>query len=168
MGMVATTDGSSGTAHTIFVQPRGPAALRPILTSAYTNATTSMTSITGLSFPVNAGTNYVVTCQLMFKGSASTAGMDLQFTGPSSPTVVTINLVETTTSEASAVLYSNSTNAFGSPVGPSSLGSTSVDMPATITLGLVNGSSSGTVQLQAKANGTGTVTIEAGSFCTMQ
>jgi hypothetical protein len=168
VGIVETTDSSSSTSHTILVQSRAPAALRAILTSAYTNSTTAMTNVTGLSFPLDANTNYTVACQLMFKGSATTAGMDLQFTGPSSPTAVTISLVETTTSGASAALYAASTNAFSAPVGPNALGTTAADMPANVTLGLINGPSPGVIQLQAKANGSGVVTIEAGSFCTMQ
>jgi hypothetical protein len=42
--------------------------------SAYTNAMTNFTSVTGLSFTVAAGRNYKVECRITWQGSATTAG----------------------------------------------------------------------------------------------
>jgi hypothetical protein len=39
------------------------------------------------------------------------------------------------------------------------------DMPMTLEFGIVNGSTAGTVNLQAKSNGAGTITFEAGASC---
>lgn len=140
---------------------------RIVLTgSAYTNATTTFSTVTGLSFSVSANTNYVVTCQLLFQGSATTAGPKFQFTGPASPTAVAIGVVgdvsATALDDGTATAFSSAITALGT------LTSTATNLPTTITLGVLNGANAGTVALQAAANGSGTLTIQPGSFCTIQ
>ena len=39
---------------------------------------------------------------------------------------------------------------------------------AYVKMGLRNGTTAGTVQVQGSATGTGTVTVQAGSYCTME
>ena len=139
--------------------------------SAYTNATTGFTSVVGssgqtLSFSVEASTNYVMNCQILWSASAATAGPKFQFTGPASPTAVqysvTTGVTATTTGDAGATAFSTSLNASGATVTASTL------IPSELSLGLVNGTTAGTVTLQAAAQGTGTLTIEPGSYCTLQ
>jgi hypothetical protein len=139
--------------------------------SAYTNATTSFTSVVGgsgqtLSFSVEASTNYYMTCSILWSASAATAGPKFQITGPSSPTAVQYSVLQavtaTTDGTAGAVAFSTSLNASGTTVVAST------NEPASINMGLVNGSTAGTVTVQAAAQGTGTVTIQPGSYCTLQ
>jgi len=139
--------------------------------AAYTNATTAFTSVVGgagqtLQFSVEANTNYILTCQILWSASGATAGPKFQFTGPASPTAVQYSVMQavTATSDgtAGATAFSTSLNASGGTVV------TTTNEPATLQLGLVNGVNAGTVVLQAAAQGSGTLTIQPGSFCQLQ
>jgi hypothetical protein len=68
----------------------------------------------------------------------------------------------TALADAAATAFSTALTTLGT------LADTGVNHTGIITLGLVNGVNAGTVQLQAAANGSGTVTIAVGSYCTMQ
>jgi hypothetical protein len=136
--------------------------VRAILTSAYTNATTKASNITGLSFSAAANTNYSWTCDLYFQGSARTAGLDITVTGPASP-----NNVFYSYDEGSGVTSANSgvANAFATKITGNATVNAATNLHARIALGLINGANAGTVQLQGSATGAGTVTIQPGSFC---
>lgn len=138
--------------------------------SAYTNATTGFTSVTGLSFSVEASTNYYMTCQLTWQASASTGGLKVQITGPASPTAVAINYTQTATTSATvaATFTSESATAFSTSLSDTLSVTTATNMPSVLTMGLVNGANAGTVQVQAAADGAGTVTIQPGSSCQLQ
>ena len=138
--------------------------------SAYTNATTGFTSVAGgsgqtLAFTVAASTNYVVTCNILWQGSAGTAGPKFQWTGPASPTAVTASMHSPVTT---ATYLDATATAFSSPMADTGTITTATNFNAVVTLGLVNGTTAGTATLQAAANGTGTLTIEPGSFCEIQ
>ena len=137
-------------------------SLRMMLTSTYTNATTTASNITGLSFLVAANTNYTWTCNLYYQGSASTAGLDITITGPASPTNVFYSYDEDTGAKS---LNSGVANAFGTKITGNLTVLAMTNLHATVTLGFMNGANSGTVQLQGSATGVGTVTIQPGSFC---
>lgn len=137
------------------------------LTTTYTNATISTyTSITGLSFPISASRNYHAYCRILWQGSAATASPTYQFTGPSGAaaifatllTPITINSLEAQTVLTYVTTLANTSGAV-TPV------SNFVD---TIDVSILNGANAGTVQLQAHATGSGTLTISAGSFCQAQ
>jgi hypothetical protein len=142
-----------------------PLPQRAILTSAYTNATTTASNITGLSFTVSASRNYTAVCHLYYQGSARTAGLDVTVTGPASPTSVFYSYDGNATG-------SSLTNSVASAFGTKLTGNTTVmattNLHATVTVGLRNGANAGTVQVQGSATGAGTVTLQAGSFCTVQ
>lgn len=143
----------------------GNAPTVTFVTSAYTNATTTFSNVTNLSFAVVASKNYKATCRITWQGSASTAGPKYQFTGPAAPTAVAVGMnsvvTATTTTAASAV-------AFSSPVANAGTVTATTNFTDTIDIGLVNGANAGTVQLQAAANGVGTLTIQPGSYCSVQ
>jgi hypothetical protein len=136
--------------------------VRTILTSAYANATTTASNVTGLSFSAAANTNYSWTCDLYFQGSAGTAGLDITVTGPASPTSVFYSY-----DEGSGVTSANSgvASAFATKIAGSASVAATKNLHARVTLGLINGANAGTVQLQGSATGAGTVTIQPGSFC---
>lgn len=127
------------------------------LTSNYTNATTGMTSVTGISFAVAANTNYQIIYEGAYQTSATTANLSLQWTGPASPTAVTYTLevAETATTlgaETVATAFSTALSATGTPT-------TATNLKVRSVLTLINGANAGTVQLQAAATGVGTITI---------
>jgi len=140
--------------------------------TAYTNATTSFTSVVGssgptLAFTANASTAYSGSCYLVYSASASTAGPKIQFTGPSSPTAVLysslfqLTATPTYADSAAASAFSTSQSA-GTAVTATTL------LAARINFSLINGTTAGTVTLQAAAQGTGTLTIEPASYCIFQ
>lgn len=134
-------------------------------TSAYTNATTTFSSVTGLSFSVEASTNYKMECHLYFQGSVTTAGIKAQITGPASPTAVNISLHQPLT----AGTYNDAVaTAFSSSLGVTTAITATTNFEAVLTMGLLNGVNAGTVQVQLAAEGTGTLTNNTGSYCTLQ
>ena len=138
---------------------------RGIATSTYTNATTTASNITGLSFAVAASTNYSIHCDLYYQGSAATAGLDITVTGPASPTSVFYSYDEFPTATTSQTAVANS---FGTKlIGNASVTATT-NLHAIVAIGLVNGANAGTVQVQGSATGAGTVTVQAGSSCQIQ
>lgn len=132
--------------------------------SAYTNATTTFSNVTGLAFPIAASQNYHMVCRITWQGSAGTTGPKYQFTGPGSPTAVAVGLnspiTAATAANASAV-------AFSSPVANAGTITTATNFTDTVDVAVVNGTTAGTVQLQAAANGVGTLTIQPGSSCSV-
>lgn len=139
--------------------------------TAYTNATTGFTSVVGssgqtLSFSVEASTAYVMDCTLIYQSSVSTAGPKFQMTGPASPTSVAIAVSGATNTTA---IGDGVVVAFSTPITSlGTAGATATNFPVTVTMGLNNGTNAGTVTVQAAANGTGTLTIQPGSYCTLQ
>lgn len=135
-------------------------------TPAYTNATTSFTSVPALAFPVVGNHTYTATCQVVFQGSATTAGPKFQITGPASPTNVLFAVDGATGSAAyaaaTATAFSSAVTAFGT------LGAATTNYVAHLSVTVINGVNSGTVQLQAAAVGSGTLTIQPGSYCIQQ
>lgn len=132
--------------------------------TAYTNATTSYTSVPGLAFYAQPYHNYHMECTIVWKASANTAGPNYKITGPSSPTASAVGAWFNVTSST----YSTAVAALGTAVTNGGTVTTSTDFPDKLSLTLVNGANAGTVQVTAAANGTGTLTIEKGSACTVQ
>ena len=137
----------------------------PQVTSAYTNATTTFSSVLPLYFFANAGGNYRFVCRITWQGSATTSGPKYQFTGPASPTSVAVgmNSVVTATTTIAA-----SATAFSTAVANTGTITATTNFTDVVDVGLVNGSTAGLVQLQAAANGSGTLTIQPGSYCILQ
>jgi hypothetical protein len=143
---------------------------KAFVTSQYTNSSSGYTNVTGLSFSVAASTNYQITCNLIYQTGTATVGPNFQWTGPSSPTAVAAGLtILGSTSAAIVRSYGNHGTAFSNTTLTPTYASfvTATDFPATVTFSLINGSNSGTIQLQAENNATGTITIQIGSSCEM-
>jgi hypothetical protein len=58
--------------------------------------------------------------------------------------------------------------AFSSGVANSGTITATTNFTDTVTLGVVNGANGGVIQLLGAANGTGTLTIQPGSYCVVQ
>ena len=136
-----------------------------MLTSAYTNATTTASNITGLSFSAAANVNYTMRCTLYYQGSAATAGLDITVTGPASPTSVFYSYDENATATS---VQSSVASAFATKLTGNATVTATTNQRAAVTIGLRNGANAGTVQLQGSATGAGTVTVQPGSFCLVQ
>ena len=137
---------------------------RAILTDTYTNATTRASNVNGLSFTVSASRNYTAVCHLYYQGSGRTAGLDVTITGPASPISVFYSYDE----GARTTLTNSVASAFNTKLTGSSTIIAKTNLHATVTIGLRNGANAGTVQVQGSATGSGTVMVQAGSFCMVQ
>jgi len=134
-----------------------------VLTSQYTNSTTTFTTVSPFSFPVSANKNYNYSCHLFYQ-AAATGGLNIQFTGPASPTAVVYGLNDpsaaTTFNGSVATAYSTS---LGQVVGTAA-----TNFDAIVSFGLVNGTNAGTVALQAKSSAAVQLQIQPGSYCQWQ
>jgi len=170
---VATLDPTSITSNHTYTFPDSsgtllvgvtPTGNRVSVSGVYTNATTTPSNITGLSFSAVANTTYGMTCQIYYQGSVSTAGLDITITGPASPASVFYSYDEHPTGSS---VTTSVANAFATKLLGNAAVTTTTNLHAIVTLGLVNGANAGTVQVQGSATGKGTVTVQPGSFCTL-
>lgn len=143
-------------------------ATKGIVTSAYTNATTGQTAITGLSIPVAANTNYALHCALIWQQSAL-GSLIVSSTGPAAPTHVTAESVGAPNPGAgSPFLQATDGTTFGFTLTVGIAGTTATDLYSTVELGVLNGANAGTFQLTAASTTGATLTIQPGSYCTAQ
>lgn len=137
--------------------------------AGYTNATTTFSNITGLSFAVAASTNYHATCYLTWSpGGATTVGPKYIWTGPASPTAVTATgiLAKTVTT---ASYLSVAVASFATTLDDAVAVTASITQTDVVSIGVINGVNSGTVQLQAALHSaSGTYTLANGSYCSVQ
>ena len=136
-----------------------------MVASAYTNATTTATNITGLSFSVAVNVNYAMRCDLYYQGSTTTAGLDITLTGPASPKSIFYSYDESATATS---VQSSVANTFATKLTGKATVTAITNQRAVVTMGLRNGANAGTVQVQGSATGAGAVTVQPGSFCTLQ
>ena len=136
------------------------------LTSNYTNATGAFTSVTGLTFTPEASTKYHMHCNLIWSASAATAGPEYQITGPTTPTNVVIQMASAVTSSTVATAAVTAFSTALNPVG--AIVTTGTPEYSTLDMDLINASSTTAIQVQAMNEGTGTLTIDAGSACQLQ
>lgn len=104
------------------------------------NANTTYADLTGLSFSVAAGENWVFMCGLFATAASATPNMKFTFTGPATPTAVTFGAVG-----SGIPITSGYQAAFGSDCVY-----TKIAVPEILWLGghLRNGANAGTVQPQ--------------------
>jgi hypothetical protein len=160
--MKSYTSGASTTES--FVQ----ASQKTMLTSAYTNATTSATTI--MSFAVDASTSYVLRCHGLWK-SATGGYFGFGMTGPTTPTLVTYNFVKTNTLSSAAptrLEYNGSGASYPTGIGETAVSTAATDMAFDMEIGFTNGTTAGTLAITGLTVSADTLTVEAGSFCVMQ
>jgi hypothetical protein len=160
----ATVSGTSDLRSLFLFPPAGGVGMSTYLTgSAYTNATTGFTSITPFAFPIAASQTQHLMCTITWQGSAGTTGPKYQWTGPGSPTAVLFSTWSNVT--VSTYLTAATVVAFSTPFANTGTVTAATNFTDTIHLIVVNGTTAGTLQLQAAANGVGTLTIQPGSSC---
>lgn len=149
----------------------GPISSTPVsfyVSPTYTNATTTFSSVTGLAFAVNPNGVYHVTCHITWQANvALTASPKYQWTGPNAST---LTMLSNLTSSIGLTTFATSTittysTLLAQTASAGLLGTNFIDV---IEFALINGANVGTVQLQAAANGVGTLSILAGSNCIVQ
>lgn len=134
-----------------------------------TSSDSAYTQVTDLDFNIIPSTDYTVTCKLLTSAAAGTTGLQLQVTGPASPTEVTKTrnyhnnsaAAWTTTTQTAF----DATNADDGATGSCSTSRCQTDVMVVIR----NGSTGGTVELaiQSEVNGSA-VTVYRGSYCDIQ
>lgn len=136
------------------------------LTAQYTNSTTGFTTIgtPNIAFPVNANQSYTADCHLYYQ-AAATGGLNIQFTGPASPTAVIYGLNDPVSN--SAFGGDSVATAFSTSLG-SVVTTAATNFDAAVSFSLINGANAGTVTLQAKSSAAVQLQIQAGSFCQVQ
>lgn len=133
---------------------------------AYTNATTTMSNVTGLGLDVQASTTYHITCTIVWQQSTSNDGIQYQFTNSGGGG--TNILFGLTTYGTATTLQNKVATAFSSALTNSLATITNVtNFIDTLTLNFTSGAA-GVIQLQAAATVGGTITIATGSSCTRQ
>jgi hypothetical protein len=164
----------AGAASQLITFASAPASLQTVpqtvyANAGYTNATTTFSNITGLSFAVAANTSYHATCSLTWNpGGATTVGPKYIWTGPASPTAVTaagiLSKTVTTNSNLSVAAAS-----FATTLDDAVAVTASITQTDTLSIGVINGVNAGTVQLQAALHSaSGTYTLSQGSYCSVQ
>lgn len=129
--------------------------------TAFTTASTAFQNVTGLSFPVLANKQYQVMYWLV-TNKTDANGMQIQFTGPASPTKIFIRHLGssgnvTTTSLDIITAFSSPPSIFNNYSGDGFAFSSAAAL-------LSNGANAGTVQIQLRAVTGGTAKIYAGSW----
>lgn len=138
-------------------------AFRPCLTaflaSDYTNATTTLSNVTGLTFDMEPNATYEVELVATFQSSVNTTGIGLAFDVPT---------LGTARGTFFHVLANTGTITAGSQISDaavagvtSGLPSATTDVPIFGKWIITTGSNAGACQLQAKAETTGTVTLKS-------
>jgi hypothetical protein len=145
-----------------------------VLHTSFTNSNTTFTTVSdgtrSWSWPVAASQDYVLDCTLTYQGAtAVTNSPNIQITGPASPTAVSYTFEGTGNTTAPNFASANA-NAFSTSLDPfGSLVSDTATYTAHIYMGLANGTTAGTVAVQAKnTTGTDVMTIFLGSSCRFQ
>lgn len=126
-------------------------------------------TLTGLSFSVAANTNYVISCSFQYVVSGTNTGTpNWTVTGPASPTQVSVNVFQTGAAATAVVQAQQTAAAFPTQIGAVNVTTVTSQDQASMVIMLQNGANAGTVQIQAGAQGIGTVTFTAGqSACVM-
>lgn len=137
--------------------------------AAYTNSTTGFTAVTGgageaFLWNVDASDQLNVTCHLYYQ-AAATGGLNIEFTGPASPTAVRYGLLLPVTTGTAPI--SSEAAAYSTSLG-AVVGTAATDFDAIVSFSLVNGATAGNVTLLAKSSAAVALTIQPGSYCQSQ
>lgn len=165
-GMTGATSGGTAMSTTlVLVQLMlgggGPQTIT--LSSQYTNSTTGFTNVTGganFAFAAAANATYSMSCHLYYQ-AAATGGLNIEFTGPASPTAVAYGLDDPS---AATTFNSSVATAYSTSLGQV-VGTATTNFDATVSFSLINGSTGGTVQMLAKSSAVAQLQIQTNSYC---
>jgi hypothetical protein len=151
---------------TIAASGGGGGGSQQILASNYTNATTTASNISGMSWSIAANASQTLKCWLPYSNSTGTGGLQLTVSGPGSVAGGVYELRYDATGEHN--IGSNGIGAWPSSIGNSDVSGSNIQLGAEFYFQFTNGTTAGTLQLQAENMGTGTLTIWAGASCILQ
>jgi len=131
--------------------------------SDFTTTSTTFVDATGLSFPVLANKNYALSLHLLTNKNDAN-GLQIQITGPASPTKLFYRITSITTGLTASV--TDNLTAFSTPstTGNTFNGDGWICINPTPFAFFSNGANAGTVRLQLRAVTGGTAKIYAGSW----
>lgn len=117
--------------------------------SAFTSAT--LADVTGLGFAVRASTRYGFRFMLHYQSAATTTGIAVGLTCPIGATLLSavVHIYGRTTAASSGAAFQGFINASGGSVTSDQVAAATTNYPAIIEGSFVNGTSAGTLQLQA-------------------
>lgn len=141
---------------------------KTMLLSTYTVSNSTMTNMTGLSFPVGANQNYGVICSLIYQVSSTSSVPQIQFTGPASPTNVFYSALWQLSIGGTAPAYTGAVSSAFNTIDGEAPTVAATNMQLLLHFSLRNGVNAGTVQLQGAVQVTGTFTVQPGSWCAVQ
>lgn len=137
-------------------------ASRPVLTTAYSNSTTTASSITGWSWNMLANQTLVIECDGMYQ-AASTGGLRFQATGPTM-TNFQLSLAMGLNSTAASMASPPSVTALSTLTSAIAVTTATTNYPFHLHV-YAQASAAGTLQLQAASAVAVALTIGVGSVC---
>jgi len=136
-----------------------------IVRLAADSSSSSTTMANLMTFGMAANTSYTVECDLFYQGSATSAGLTLQFTSAASANNVIYGgyLYKNTATVSTGVATAYTTPLFG---GTFTVAAASTNYIGHISGTIENATSSGTLQFQfANVVSTSSITVKRGSWC---
>lgn len=127
------------------------------------NATQTYANITGLSWTVDASTNYDIECIFRYDANATTTGIGIGWTGPASPTLTQGGMISGLTGATSGF-----TTSVGNDTGATTTASVATTNNTAIFKGIWrNGINAGTLQMRFKSEVAiaNAITLKTGSMC---
>ncbi len=130
---------------------------------------TSYSDVTGLTFAVNASTDYNFSCSLVFQSAATTTGFAFSVNGPASPTFIdyTVNYQTAANATGSTTLMtSRHDTAYNAMAAVLNTIAATTNLRATIEGTISNGTNAGTVAVRflSEVNASN-ITVKKGSYC---
>ena len=147
----------------------GGGGAQEILLSNYTNATTTASNVSGMSWSIAANASKTLRCWLPYSNSTGTGGLQLSISGPGTLVSGLYELrYDIDNPGTHNIGAATPGSAWPSSIGSTNVSNANVQFGADFYLQFNNGTTAGTLQLQAENNGTGTLTIYAGASCILQ
>lgn len=148
-------------------QNSGWGTIQPVryvyVSSIVSQTTTSYADVTGVSFSVNANTNYEVSCSIIYQTAATTTGIGIALNGPTSPTLVAGQFISNSSSTA---LNGRSFNAYNGTGKTTGVQTANANIYGLFNASFRNGATAGTLTLRyASEVGGSAVSIRPGTYC---
>lgn len=144
------------------------ASIQPIryvyLGADVTRAATTYADVTGMNFTVAANRNYELKCSIIYRSAATTTGIGIALNGPASPTLVAGQFTSNSTATA---LNGRSFNAYNGTGKTTGVTTANADTYGLFNAYFRNGTTAGTLTLRFAGETTTTVTIRAGTYCSL-
>jgi hypothetical protein len=137
------------------------------VSSDIATTSTSYADVTGLTFPVVANTDYVISCTLSYQSSATTPGLAFSVNGPASQTMMS-SVLNAFTGASANTNTGYTYRAYDTGTGISGVPVVSATYTAKMDTVFRNGANAGTFAIRYKSlSASVTATVKAGSTCSI-